>query len=221
MATSCTPARVCTRLSLVRAVPACARVAATAPPLRPQRCKRFVSVSFSAHRVCLSPPAAQAPAPSRQAACTGYARRQLQVRPLPYQAQVARLRGDVGKPSRGNDACASGVGHQRAPRVPPVHHHRPGGEDCQDHSHRRRGLPRASPLKPLSPFRSRSWPPPARRGSISSLASPAHGRQHLAFWFPLDLHRHRSCPYCKNVLYFSYPRTSAACWCCARHHDAK
>jgi len=83
MATSCTPARVCTRLSLVRAVPACARVAATAPPLRPQRCKRFVSVSFSAQRVCLSPPAAQPPAPSRQAACTGYARRQLQARPFP------------------------------------------------------------------------------------------------------------------------------------------
>src|SRR5215472_13908811 len=37
-------------------------------------------------------PAAQAPAPSRQAACTGYARRQLQARPFPYQAQVARLR---------------------------------------------------------------------------------------------------------------------------------
>jgi hypothetical protein len=186
MATSCTPARVCTRLSLVRAIPACARVAATAPPLRPQRCKRFVSVSFSAHRVCLSPPAAPAPAPSRQAACTGYARRQLQARPLPYQAQVARLRGAVGHPSRGKDACESGVGHQRAPRVTPIPHHLSGVEDCQDHSHLMRVLHRASNINQLSPFRSRSWPPQARRGIISSLASQAHVRQHPAFWFPLD-----------------------------------
>src|SRR5262249_20109601 len=85
--------------------------------------------SFSAHRVCLSPPAAQAPAPSRQAACTGYARRQLQARPFPSQAQVARLRGAVGHPSRGKEACASGVGHQRAPWGPPGPHHLPGGQD--------------------------------------------------------------------------------------------
>lgn len=64
MATSCTPARVCTRLSLVRAIPACARVAATAPPLRPQRCKRFVSVSFSAHRVSSVPPQPKPPHPA-------------------------------------------------------------------------------------------------------------------------------------------------------------
>src|SRR5215831_2369957 len=64
MATSCTPARVSTRLSLVRAVPACARVAATAPPLRPQRCKRFVSVSFRRIAFVSVPPQPKPPHPA-------------------------------------------------------------------------------------------------------------------------------------------------------------
>jgi hypothetical protein len=46
-----TPTRVCTSLSLVLAVPACAPVSATAPPPRLQRCKRFCISLFSAHRV--------------------------------------------------------------------------------------------------------------------------------------------------------------------------
>jgi hypothetical protein len=41
VAASCTPARVCTRLSLVRAVPSCAPVSAAAPPQHLQRCKSF------------------------------------------------------------------------------------------------------------------------------------------------------------------------------------
>ena len=121
------------------------------PSAAPSALQAFCISLLQAHRVCLSPPAAQAPAPSRQAACTGYARRQLQARPFPSQAQVARLRGAVGNPSRGKEACASGVGHQRAPRGTPVLHHLPRGKDCQDHSHRMRELPRASKIPQLSP----------------------------------------------------------------------
>jgi len=127
----------------------------------------------SAHRVCLSPPAAQAPAPSRQAAGTGYARRPLQARPFPSPAQGARRRGAVGHPSRGQEACDSGVGHQRAPRGTPIPHHLPGGEDCQAPRHLMRGLHRASHIHQLSPCRSRSWPP-----------------QHGEGAYPLVTHRH-------------------------------
>ena len=41
VAASCTPVRVCTRLALVLAVPACAPVSAAAPPPRLQHCKSF------------------------------------------------------------------------------------------------------------------------------------------------------------------------------------
>ena len=41
------PARVCTRLSLVRAVPSCVPISAAAPPLRLQGCKRFCTSLFS------------------------------------------------------------------------------------------------------------------------------------------------------------------------------
>ena len=94
----------------------------------------------SAHRVCLSPPAAQAPAPSRQAAGTGYARRPLQARPFPSPAQGA-------------------------PRGTPIPHHLPGGEDCQAPRHLMRGLHRASHIHQLSPCRSRSWPPQHGEGA--------------------------------------------------------
>jgi hypothetical protein len=46
VAASCTPARVCTRLSLVLAVPSCAPVSAAAPPQRLQRCTSFCSSLF-------------------------------------------------------------------------------------------------------------------------------------------------------------------------------
>ena len=45
------PARVCTRLSLVRAVPSCAPISAAAPPLRLQGCKRFCISLFSSRLI--------------------------------------------------------------------------------------------------------------------------------------------------------------------------
>ena len=48
---SCTPARVCTRLSLVLAIPSCAPVSAAAPPHASSVARAFVSVSSSSHRV--------------------------------------------------------------------------------------------------------------------------------------------------------------------------
>ena len=47
VAASCTPARVCTRLSLVLAVPSCAPVSAAAPPQRLRRCKSFCISLFT------------------------------------------------------------------------------------------------------------------------------------------------------------------------------
>jgi hypothetical protein len=45
------PARVCTRLSLVRAVPSCVPISAAAPPLRLQGCKRFCISLFSSRLI--------------------------------------------------------------------------------------------------------------------------------------------------------------------------
>ena len=58
LAASCTPARVCTSLSLMLAVPSCASVSAAAPPQRLQRCKRLCLrlLKQSPRVVCSSPP---------------------------------------------------------------------------------------------------------------------------------------------------------------------
>jgi hypothetical protein len=58
LAASCTPARVCTSLSLMLAVPSCASVSAATPPQRLQRCKRFCLrlLQQSPRVVCSSPP---------------------------------------------------------------------------------------------------------------------------------------------------------------------
>jgi hypothetical protein len=45
------PARMCTRLSLVRAVPSCVPISAAAPPLRLQGCKRFCISLFSSRLI--------------------------------------------------------------------------------------------------------------------------------------------------------------------------
>jgi len=94
-------------------------------------CREHNRPPFSAQRVCLSPPAAQPPAPSRQAAGTGSARRPLQARPFPSPAPVARRRGAGGHPSRRPEAYARGVGHQRAPRGTPIPPHRPGARPAR------------------------------------------------------------------------------------------
>ena len=62
VAASCTPARVCTRLSLVLGVPSSAPVSAAAPPQRLQCCKRFCISLFKLSSAVLnqSPPAAPA-----------------------------------------------------------------------------------------------------------------------------------------------------------------
>jgi hypothetical protein len=58
LAASCTPARVCTSLSLRLAVPSCASVSAAAPPQRLQRCKRLCLrlLKQSPRVVCSRPP---------------------------------------------------------------------------------------------------------------------------------------------------------------------
>jgi hypothetical protein len=67
------PARVCTRLSLVRAVPSCAPISAAAPPLRLQGCKRFCISLFSSRLIAFEsvPPAAPTAPPAHHPSRAG------------------------------------------------------------------------------------------------------------------------------------------------------
>ena len=188
------PARVCTRLSLVRAVPSCAPISAAAPPLRLQGCKRFCISLFSRLMAFFSRLIAFESVPPRSpngAACPSPKPRRASRRRLAASAGCARRpplgAGELGATSVGGAGAtgwvgaSGGKGRSRAavPPAPPQPRWRPGRRPGRA---LRRGpvacrLPTGLARRGGGRLRARPGKACARRAAWGVRADPRRGHQ--------------------------------------------